>query len=161
MFFTFHDETDNSFGRHFSPKLGHEDDEVDEEDDQDDDDEEEEGGGDDAQHARDVEDLFAGGNNLSVKKFGQKRRLVYARNLGICKILCVGASARAPAARESTSHHMLTLYCVGEMPCGNMASTSRQRSPAMYLPSLTIPCPCCVAIVLHLQEKQHKPPAEG
>lgn len=76
---------DNSFGRHFSSKIGHEDDEdhdddhdaaADDDDDDQADDADGEGDGDEKQHAQDVEDLFAGGNRLSMKKFGQKRRSV-------------------------------------------------------------------------------------
>lgn len=79
---------DNAFGRTFSSKIGHDDTAivpVDEDEDHDDDEgekededeEEDEDGGDETQHARDVEDLFAGGNRLSTRKFGrQRRRLV-------------------------------------------------------------------------------------
>eukprot|EP00903_Cladosiphon_okamuranus_P018566 g17089.t1 len=70
---------DNSFGKHFTSQVGHDDDQLDEDgDDHDDDDDEEEDDddaeGDETRRAQDVEDLFGGGNRLSMRKFGQKRR---------------------------------------------------------------------------------------
>lgn len=63
---------DNSFGRHFTSKIGQEDlDNGIGDDDEDDEDEE----GDEGQDDADLENLLAGGN-LSLNRFGQKRRLV-------------------------------------------------------------------------------------
>lgn len=69
-------QTDNSFGKHFTSGVelgveGLEDDNNQDvrDDDEDDDDDDE------AQHEADVEDLFAGGDRLSLKKFGRNRRL--------------------------------------------------------------------------------------
>lgn len=62
---------DNAFGRHFTTKIGQENDSVGDAD-EDEDEEEDEG-----QHEADVETLLAGGDSLSLNKFGRNRRFVY------------------------------------------------------------------------------------
>lgn len=64
---------DNSFGMHFTSKIGQEDQDNGIGDDDDEDEDEE---GDDGQDDADLENLLAGGDNLSLNRFGQKRRLV-------------------------------------------------------------------------------------
>ena len=138
------EKTDNSFGKHFSSKIG------DHDDDDDDELEGAEGEGNERQHAQDVEDLFAGGNRLSMRKFGQKRRSVLFWPLKKYVVF-----AGAFALTESGGDRRTLIIS------GHCCAIT-----ALYLPFPKVNHHLIMSslhdqMALQTQEKQHKPPAEG